>query len=58
MQPSYRVLKRDQLEERRKQAIADVVSVTGIAAEDAVRVLRKYKWCVVRVETTPSFSLM
>eukprot|EP00197_Chlamydomonas_leiostraca_P004716 CAMPEP_0202867712 /NCGR_PEP_ID=MMETSP1391-20130828/9582_1 /ASSEMBLY_ACC=CAM_ASM_000867 /TAXON_ID=1034604 /ORGANISM="Chlamydomonas leiostraca, Strain SAG 11-49" /LENGTH=627 /DNA_ID=CAMNT_0049547775 /DNA_START=210 /DNA_END=2089 /DNA_ORIENTATION=+ len=47
--PAFRILKKEDLQERRKQAIEDVVGVLGIAEEDAVRVLRKFKWDVNRL---------
>jgi hypothetical protein len=44
LQNPYRILPKHQLPERRKQSIEDVTSVLGISDDEAVRLLRKFKW--------------
>lgn len=45
----FKVLPREELQRQRQQAILDVTSVLDIPEDAAVRVLRKYKWDVSRV---------
>ncbi len=39
----YKVLNRDELEQQRRKALAEVTSVLNISEDVAMRVLRKYK---------------
>lgn len=43
-QHPYRVIHKEELPARRLQAIEDVTSIVGISEDEAVRVLRKFKW--------------
>ncbi|KAL6748380.1 hypothetical protein V8C86DRAFT_2879354 [Haematococcus lacustris] len=47
--PLYKILNKQDLQLRRDDAIREVTSVLGISDDDALRVLRKYKWDVNRV---------
>jgi hypothetical protein len=40
----YRIIEKEDLPARRLQAIEDVTSILGISEDEAVRVLRKFKW--------------
>lgn len=45
VQSKYAVLTQADIKRRQKEAVDSVTSILGIAAEDAERILRKYKWC-------------
>lgn len=58
-QAPYTILSPDKLKEQRLATIERVTSVLGIPDDWAVRVLRKYKWCVgPSASTTLDFLLM
>jgi hypothetical protein len=46
VQHKYVVLSKADIKRRQEEVIEAVTSVVGISAEDAARILRKYKWCV------------
>lgn len=48
MQTKYVVLTKADINRRQQEVIDAVTSVLGISHEDAGRILRKYKWWVVR----------
>ena len=48
-QPAYKVLKGETLEERRRQALEGVTGVLGVNDEEAARLLRRFKWCVLGI---------
>ncbi|MEW5317616.1 MAG: hypothetical protein WDW38_008900 [Sanguina aurantia] len=48
-QASFKILGLKDIEQRRKKAIEDVISILSVPADDAVRMLRKFKWDVNRV---------
>ena len=41
----------EELPERRKQAVEDVTSILGVSEDEAIRVLRKFKWCATGIQT-------
>lgn len=43
-QSKYVVLNKSDIKKRQDEVIEEVTSVLGISAEDAARILRKYKW--------------
>ncbi|GIL57550.1 hypothetical protein Vafri_12725 [Volvox africanus] len=46
----YKVLPKEELDKERKRALNEVMSVLDVAEDVAMRVLRKYKWDVSRVQ--------
>lgn len=44
-QAQYAVLKRDELKAKQRKAVAEVTSVLGLTDDEAIRVLRRFKWC-------------
>ncbi|GFR48822.1 hypothetical protein Agub_g10775 [Astrephomene gubernaculifera] len=46
----YKVLPRDELDKQRKRALSEIMSVLDVPEDVAMRMLRKYKWDVSRVQ--------
>jgi len=38
-------LKREDILQRQKKAVSEVTSILGLNDDEAIRVLRKFKWC-------------
>jgi hypothetical protein len=47
MQVAYEVLQPRQLAERRSEVVASLTGMLCISSDDAVRLLRKFKWYVL-----------